>query len=364
MANPWDDAYSKYADQLRSGDMSADFIRKTYGSLGGNSEKGNSFADRVIAIHDELVNQGKKYKVPVSGGQIGEADTIWDTAFRLAETGTDSIYDLGQRTKEVVERNPEDGSEWTNRVTELYHKPTGAAVTMPNWGFKNEYHLQFAPDGTPIPYSTRKRSDWVEFRDDFLKPAVSMVGSFIPGVGPYIAAANAAYAASKGNWEQALLSGLGAAVPLAGQFGASANTVSTLNNIRQTATVLKALEDKNLLGAVFGGANLAGISEVAGYPIADIQKAANMITALGSEDPIAIIKAGAGYLPKGGFNAPNPKDFELGSYDYNQIFDPNTAGLVDLSEKPRSMSLVWGTAPTRPWKMHGRCPKTGCRPPA
>lgn len=332
--NPWDDAYSKYADQIRSGDMSADFIRKTYGSLGGNSEKGNSFADRVIAIHQELLEQGKKYKVPVSGGQIGEADTIWDTAFRLAETGTDSIYDLGQRTKEVAQRNAEDGTEYTDLVTELYHKPTGAAVTMPNWGFKNEYHLQFAPDGTPIPYSTRKRSDWVEFRDEFLKPAVSMVGSLIPGVGPYIAAANAAYAASKGDWEKALLSGLGAAVPLAGQLGASAGTVSTLNNIRQTATVLKALEDKNLLGAVFGGANLAGISEVAGYPIADIQKAANLITALGSEDPAAIIRAGAGYLPKGDLSGPNPKDFEPGSYDYNQIFNPNTAGLVDLSEKP------------------------------
>jgi len=51
MANPWDDAYSQYADQARSGDITADFIRKTYGPLGGNSEKGNSFADRVIAIH-------------------------------------------------------------------------------------------------------------------------------------------------------------------------------------------------------------------------------------------------------------------------------------------------------------------------
>jgi hypothetical protein len=101
MANPWDDAYSRYANQARSGDITADFIRENYGGLEGmKSEKGNSFADRVIAIHQELEDQRKKYKVPISAGQIGEADTLWDTALRLAETGTDSLYDLGQRKKE------------------------------------------------------------------------------------------------------------------------------------------------------------------------------------------------------------------------------------------------------------------------
>jgi hypothetical protein len=336
MANPWDDAYSQYANRARSGDITADFIRETYGPLGGKSEKGNSFADRVIAIHQELEDQRKKYKVPTSGGQIGEADTVWDTAFRLAETGTDSLYDLGQRQKEVVGYEGGDGGgTYTSFENELYHKPTGAAVTMPNHGFKNEYALQFAPDGTPVPYSTPKRSDWVDFRDDFLKPAVSLVGSFIPGAGPFIAAANAAYAASKGNWEQALLSGLGAAVPLAGQFGASASTVSTLNNVRQAAGVLKALEDKNLLGVALGGADLAGVKELAGFDIKDVKKAVGMVTALQSEDPMAIIKAGAGYFPKGsGIDAPSSKDFEKDSFDYDQIFDPKTSGSVDLSERP------------------------------
>lgn len=336
MANPWDEAYSQYANRARSGDITADFIRETYGPLGGKSEKGNSFADRVIAIHQELEDQRKKYKVPTSGGQIGEADTVWDTAFRLAETGTDSLYDLGQRQKEVVgygggEGNPETYTSYEN---ELYHKPTGAAVTMPHHGFKNEYALQFTPDGTPVPYSTKQRSDWVDFREDFLKPAASLVGSFIPGVGPYIAAANAAYAASKGDWEKALLSGLSAAVPLAGKLGASIETANTLNNVRQAATVLKALESKDLLGAALGGANLAGVSEVAGFSTQDIGKALGMVTALQSEDPAAIIKAGAGYLPKGGFDGPKASDFESGSFDYGQIFDPKTSGLVDLSDKP------------------------------
>lgn len=334
MANPWDDAYSQYANRARSGDITADFIRETYGPLGGKSEKGNSFADRVIAIHQELEDQRKKYKVPISGGQIGEADTVWDTAFRLAETGTDSLYDLGQREVESMEEGYNTPEMF--RKKELYHKPTGAAVTMPNHGFKNEYALQFAPDGTPVPYSTPKRSDWVDFRDDFLKPAASLVGSFIPGVGPYIAAANAAYAASKGDWEKALLSGLSAAVPLAGKLGASIETANTLNNVRQAATVLKALESKDLLGAALGGANLAGVSEVAGFSTQDIGKALGMVTALQSEDPAAIIKAGAGFLPKGGFDGPKSSDMIEGyfapggeGYIAPPTYAPDTKGYFD-----------------------------------
>jgi len=334
MANPWDEAYSQYANQARSGDITADFIRKTYGNLeGGKSEKGNSFADRVIAIHQELEDQKKKYKVPTSAGKIGEADTVWDTAFRLAETGTDSLYDLGQRKKEVVGYEGEGGGTYTAFEDELYHKPTGAAVTMPNHGFKNDYFLKFAPDGTPIPYSTNQKSDFVKFRDDFVKGA-SFVGTFIPGAGPYIAAANAAYAASKGDWEKALMSGLAAAVPLSGQFGASASTAATLKNVQQAASVLKALESKDLLGLAMSGANLAGVSEVAGFDMKDIKQAVGMVTALQSEDPMAIVKAGAGYLPKGDTYGFDSKDLIPGGFDYNQVFDPNTAGLVDMSEKP------------------------------
>jgi hypothetical protein len=316
--------------------MTADFIREIYGPLGGKSEQGNSFADRVIAIHQELEDQKKKYKVPTSGGQIGEADTVWDTAFRLAETGTDSLYDLGQRQ---VEQRTYDGEagDAISLVTELYHKPTGAAVTMPSSGFKNEYQLQFSPDGTPVAYSTPKPSGWMEFREGFLRPVVNMVAPFIPGAGPYIAAANAAYAASKGDWEKALLSGLAAAVPMAGKFGASAQTVGTLNNVRQAANVLKALESKDLLATALSGAGLAGVSEVSGFSMKDINQAVGMVRALESEDPAAIIRAGAGYLPKGGLEGgPKSSDmipgyFEPGGEGYINppTYAPDTKGYFD-----------------------------------
>ena len=335
MANPWDEAYSQYSNQLRSGDMTADFIREIYGPLGGKSEQGNSFADRVIAIHQELEDQKKKYKVPTSGGQIGEADTVWDTAFRLAETGTDSLYDLGQRQ---VEQRTYDGEagDAISLVNELYHKPTGAAVTMPSSGFKNEYQLQFSPDGTPVAYSTPKQSDWMGFREGILRPAVSFIAPFIPGAGPYVAAANAAYAASKGDWERALLSGLAAAVPMAGKLGASAETASTLNNVRQAANVLKALESNDLLGVAMSGAGLAGVTEVGGYSMKDINQAVGMVKALESEDPASIIRAAAGYAPKGGVSGPTSKDLIPGyfapggeGYFAPPTYAPDTRGYFD-----------------------------------
>ena len=326
--------YEEYARRLREGDMTADLLRSIYTSEEGVKAGQNAdFADRVIAIHQELLDQQKKFKVPVHGGDIGADDAIWDTAFRLAETGTGSIYDLGQREVESMEEGYNTPEIF--RKKELYHKPTGAAVKLPAmWGYGNEYQLQFTPDGTPVAYSTPKQSDWMEFREDFLRPAVNMVAPFIPGVGPYIAAANAAYAASKGDWEKALLSGLAAAAPMAGTLGASAETVSTLNNVRQAANVLKALESEDLLGAALSGAGLAGVTEVGGFDIKDINKAVGMVKALESEDPMAIIKAGAGYLPKGGgVDGPNAKDFEADSFSYDQIFDPKTSGLVGSSEQ-------------------------------
>jgi len=309
--------YEEYARRLREGDMTADLLRSIYTPEEGVKAGQNAdFADRVIAIHQELEAQGKKFKVPVSGGDIGAGDALWDTAFRLAETGTSSIYDLGQRQKEVVGYEGGDGGgTYTALENELYHKPTGAAVKLPAmWGFDNEYKLQFTDDGTPVAYSTPKQSDWMEFREDFLRPAVNMAAPFIPGAGPWIAAANAAYAASKGDWEKALLSGLAAAVPMAGQLGASAETASTLNNVRQAANVLKALESKDLLGAAMSGAGLAGVTELGGFDIKDINKAVGMVKALESEDPTAIIKAGMGYMPKGGMDGPSSEDIIPGYF--------------------------------------------------
>jgi hypothetical protein len=303
-----------------------------------------------------LLDQQQRFggKIPVAGGSIGKDDAVWDMAFRLAETGTASMYDLGQRTKEVERYDSESGGNYLEQVTELYHKPTDAAVDFKRSSSETDlnYQLQFAPDGSPIMYTEKKPSDWMEFREGTLRPMVNFAAPFIPGVGPWIAAANAAYAASKGDWERALLSGLAAAVPLAGKFGASAQTASTLNNVRQAANVLKALESKDLLGAALGGANLAGIADVAGVSTKDIGQALGMVRAIQSEDPTAILRAGMGYLPKDntvGFDSKNAENAKLsgpGYYDEitgRYIQDPlgGMQGPLDNTSGTRDPSLPW-----------------------
>jgi hypothetical protein len=360
MANPWDDAYSKYSKQLKSGDITADFIRETYGGLRGTDplgrefKEGYTFADRVIAIHQELLDQQQRAggKIPISGGNIGKDDAAWDTAFRLAQTGTDSIYDIGQRTKEVERYDHEAGAYYPEQVVELYHKPTGAEVKLPSMrGFDNVYQLQFTSNGTPVAMSSPKPSGWVDFRESQLRPMVNFAAPFIPGAGPWIAAANAAYAASKGDWERALLSGLSAAVPLAGKLGASASTVSTLNNVRLGANALKILSEKDLLSAALMGADLAGISDVAGVSLKDIKQGIGFYKALQSEDPMAIVRAAATYASKDGGGGTKtvssgeddtvnlPSGIQLASADGGFPYRAEGAGLPIYAEDPRAGNI-------------------------
>lgn len=317
----WEDAYSEYSNALRGGEMDIKKLKSIY-------DFAPQFTSKIDNLYKELEAQQKSGTGQYwnSGELKSKQDAALDMAFRLAEAGASSLKDIGQREVDV-QYPSEFGDLQTAKSTEIYNKATGEA--MPDWNrlssahnFDMDYHLQFDKNGNAVPYSTNQQSDWVSFRDDVLRPAATTIGSFIPGVGPYIAAANAAYAASKGDWQKALMSGLSAAVPLAGDLGASANTVSTLNNVRQAATVLKALEDKDLLGAALGGANLSGVSDIAGYSMDEVNKAVNMVKALGSEDPAAIIKAGAGFMPKGGFGGPNSSDFTQG------YFEPGGEGYI------------------------------------
>ena len=331
----WDDAYRAYKDQLLKGDVNADFIRSAYEPLS------KDFADRIVAIHNDLANQqkasiggGKTLGDQWYGGDIGKDDATWDMAFRLAETGAGSLYDIGQRQ---VERTVEgEGGPYSITDFELYNKRTGDALTNFNresGTFDTTYNLQFTPEGMPIAYTGNKQSDWVGFRDEFLKPAAMLAASFIPGVGPYVAAANSVYAASKGDWSKAILSALPAVGQIAGQFGVAADTVSMVNEANKYAKILKSLEDKNLLSAAFQGADLAGVKELAGFDINDVKRAVNLGMAIKNEDPAALMRAGMAYVPKDVYGH-DPSMLKEGVYKYDQVFDPNTAGLVDLSEQP------------------------------
>jgi hypothetical protein len=244
VGNDWD--YNKYLDNLRAGD--ADSLEKALDSFATLNPLA---ANNVQNMFDELVQQQAVTGDNWSAGKLGSKEAAaMDFALRLAENGVGSIYDLGQRTVDRVFEGY-NGPEIVQGI-EYYNKKTGDGLS--NWdnfasgnssGSKLNYRLNFADDGTPLPYTTTKQSGWVEFREGFVKPAISIVALANPALAPYVAAGNAINAADKGDWGSAIVSGLTAAVGFSGSLGFTDATIATLNQAKTGAQVLNALDKGN-----------------------------------------------------------------------------------------------------------------------
>lgn len=149
---------------------------------------------------------------------------------------------------------------------------------------------QFSPSGEYVGFSYAPRREGVGGFFGDVAEELGPILSMIPATAPYMAALNAAQAAKTGNWEKAAISALGAAAPIAGQFGASADTIAKL---------------------------------------AEANKYARLASAVGSGRPEALLAAGAGFLPKDVYGH-DPSMLNEGAFQYNQVFDPAEAGLVDM----------------------------------
>lgn len=173
MATTWDEAYKKYSDTLQNGTMSEGLLRSLYDPLS------KDFSDRIVKIHDEIQKQGTLDQW--YGGDIGKEDAAWDMAFRLANSGVGSLYDIGQRQ---IEREVSDeGATWTQIETELFNKKTDEALTFNRRSgpFDTLYQFQFTPDGMAMPYTGNAESKWVGFREGFLKPAALTAAAIYGG---------------------------------------------------------------------------------------------------------------------------------------------------------------------------------------
>jgi hypothetical protein len=237
--NDWN--YNKYLDELRKGNTdSALNLYKSVDPMG---------AKRLENMYQELLRQQTVTGDSWATGKLGSKEAAaMDFALRLMENQIDSIYDLGQRTVERVV-DGYNGPEVTQDV-EYFNKKTGEA--LPDWDrvarsgpLDLQYRINFTEDGTPIPYTQKEASDWVQFREGTLKPAVSLIAMANPALAPYVAAGNALNAASKGDWGSAIVSGLTAAVGFKGDLGLSASTVETLNKAKTGAQVLNAIDKGN-----------------------------------------------------------------------------------------------------------------------
>jgi hypothetical protein len=236
-------------------------------------------------------------------GGFGSLDAMTeDMAKNLVAAGITDIRQVGEKTITEVD---EEGNE--TKRTIVVNKLTGEPInkasnyaertTGNSWSgtFKGKgntgYNVQFK-DGNPIFYTTgASSSDMVD-----LAPILA-IASFIPGVAPFAQAINALYAASEGNWKQAILSALPVGGEIAKTLGASANTVANIGTASKVANTINAAANKDLLGTVMSGTGLASDKNLFGdsafnpkanvlgdFSTKDLLTGASAVKALGDKD--------------------------------------------------------------------------------
>jgi hypothetical protein len=193
--------------------------------------------------------------------------------------------------------------------TRIINKDTGAALltnysertTGDKWSgtFAGDgntgYGVKFNADGVPIFYTQGASSS------DLGKIAPLLaVASFIPGVAPFAMAANAAIAASQGNWLGALASGIGALPGLdaaTGVVGMGADTAATLGNVSKGLGVANAINQGNWAGVLAGAANLGGVGNTqigdTGFTVGQGLKSLGVLGALNRGDYLGAGLGGA-----------------------------------------------------------------------
>jgi hypothetical protein len=287
--NEWD--YGKYVDKLKAGD--AESLSGAFDAL---ATQDPLMANRARNLYEELLAQQKFTGNQWATGNLGSKDAAaMDFALRLAENNVNSVYDLGQRTFDTV--SDWQGTPIVTQNVEYYNKKTGEA--LPDWGrvaqgtqsgTKLDYQLNFADDGTPIPYTTNAQSDWMGFREGFLKPAISIVAMANPALMPYVAAGNALNAASKGDWGSAIVSGLTAAAGFGGDLGFTKETMAMLNQAKTGAQVLNALDKSNPLAIANAlmqtdtGKDLISMDMGGGVTLGDVLNTARVAAAVNEGD--------------------------------------------------------------------------------
>ena len=240
VVEPWD--YNKYLESLKTsgGDYAS--------ALGRLSSQNPDMAKGALTIYDQIKQQQEAgSRSAWSSGRLADTDAAAaDFALRLSEAGLSSLYDLGQRQVERVVTD--EGGTWTQIEPELFNKKTGESLA--DWGrlassgpLDLNYRFDFQ-DGVPIPYTTKKPSDWVEFREGVLKPAISLASLAFPAITPYGAAGNAITAAQKGDWGTAIVSGITA---MGGITGLPTEVAEGLKTARSAASILNAIEKGNPL---------------------------------------------------------------------------------------------------------------------
>ena len=166
----WD--YDKYVQALKSGN--ADYM-KELGKLGGADAVNAQNIYREILAQQNAGTAASWYAGNTASPQAAAADF----ALRLTENGLTSLRELGQAQ---ISRGVDDnGQPILDTVT--VNKTTGQPLPRMDLlgrgtrGLDLNYNLDFAPDGTALPYTSNRESSWMSFREDTLKPAAALAAA-------------------------------------------------------------------------------------------------------------------------------------------------------------------------------------------
>jgi hypothetical protein len=179
----WD--YDKYQKSLRSGD--ADYqqeLSKLGGVMGVNAQN----------VYREILAQQQAGTAPAwyAGNTASPQAAAADYALRLAENGIGSLSQLGQST---VQGNFDSESGTFQETPVLINKTTGEPLPRQdllgrgNRGLDIDYNIEFAPDGTALPYTGNRESTWMGLRENFIKPAAALALATVgaPAIGGFLA---------------------------------------------------------------------------------------------------------------------------------------------------------------------------------
>jgi hypothetical protein len=252
----WD--YDKYQKSLRSGD--ADYqqeLSKLGGVMGVNAQN----------VYREILAQQQAGTAPAwyAGNTASPQAAAADYALRLAQNGIGSLSQLGQST---VQSGFDSESGTFQETPVLINKATGEPLPRQDLlgrgtrGLDIDYNIEFAPDGTALPYTGNRESTWMGLREGFVKPAAALAAaaygaSLLGGAGAAGAGAagTGVTGMGLGTGISAGAGGLGLSTTGAAGLGINAGAGLTGTGILSGSTL-----GTGLLGAGAGAAGLAGLT--------------------------------------------------------------------------------------------------------
>jgi hypothetical protein len=169
---PSDWNYNEYVETLKSGD--ADYQQEL-------SKVGGVMSVNAQNIYREILAQQSAGTAPAwyAGNTASPEAAAADFALRLAENGIGSLSDLGQA--QVPQGTDEGGNPITTAVT--INKTTGQPLPRPELlgrgtrGLDIDYNIEFAPDGTALPFTSNRESTWMGLRENVIKPAALLAAA-------------------------------------------------------------------------------------------------------------------------------------------------------------------------------------------